>query len=117
MKRAERHFTLPPSLSLPPHLAQLRQETRWPAIHPLGKAEVCSELPASPALWDAIKEVHVFPPHYFLNYESMITLLQETWKMPNKVTYSPTTYYNNFLVSRLRFFSWSFNIKSQNLTE
>ena len=34
---------------------------------------------------------------YFLNYESMITHLQETWKIHNKVTYSSTIYYNYFL--------------------
>ena len=39
---------------------------------------------------------------YFLNYESMITHLQETWKMQHKVTYSSTIYYNYFF-SRLRF--------------
>ena len=32
----------------------------------------------------------------FLNYESMITHLQEMWKIQNKVTYSSTTYYNYF---------------------
>ena len=30
----------------------------------------------------------------FLNYENMITHLQETWKILNKVTYSFTIYYN-----------------------
>ena len=34
---------------------------------------------------------------YFLNYESMITHFQETWKIRNKVTYSSTTCYNYFL--------------------
>ena len=38
--------------------------------------------------------------HFFLflffNYESMITHLQETWKIQNKVTYSYTIYYNYF---------------------
>ena len=32
----------------------------------------------------------------FLNYESMMTHLQETWKIQNKVTYSSTIYYNCF---------------------
>ena len=32
----------------------------------------------------------------FLNYESMMTHLQETWKIQNKVTYSSTIYYNYF---------------------
>ena len=41
----------------------------------------------------------------------MITHLQETWKIRNKVTYSYTIYYNYFLVDKLRFFNWSFNIK------
>ena len=35
-------------------------------------------------------------PLYFLNSESMITHLQETWKIQNKVTYSSTIYYNYF---------------------
>ena len=78
-----------------------------------------SEFPASPAVWDATKEVHFFPPlsFYFLNYESMITLLEETWKMQNKVTYSLTIYYNNFLVSKLRFLVGASISKSQNLIE
>ena len=50
----------------------------------------------------------------FLNYESMITQLQEIWKIQNKVTYSSTIYY---FLSRLRFFSWSFNIKLSKLIE
>ena len=29
---------------------------------------------------------------FFLNYESMITQLQEIWKIQNKVTYSSTIY-------------------------
>ena len=33
----------------------------------------------------------------FLNYESMITHLQEAWKIQNKVTYSSTIYYNYVL--------------------
>ena len=35
---------------------------------------------------------------YFLNYDSMITHLQETWKIQNKITYigSSTVYYNYF---------------------
>ena len=32
----------------------------------------------------------------FFNYESMMTHLQETWKIQNKVTYSSTIYYNYF---------------------
>ena len=32
----------------------------------------------------------------FLNYESMITHLQKTWKIQNKVAYSSTIYYNSF---------------------
>jgi len=35
----------------------------------------------------------------FLNYEKMITHLQETWKIQNKVTYSSTVYYN-YVLSR-----------------
>ena len=34
--------------------------------------------------------------YYFLNYESMLTHLQETWKIQKKVTYSSTKYYNYF---------------------
>ena len=34
---------------------------------------------------------------YFLNCGSMITHLQETWKIQNKITYSSTIYYNYFL--------------------
>ena len=30
----------------------------------------------------------------FLNYESMIIHLQETWKLQNKITYSSTVYCN-----------------------
>ena len=33
---------------------------------------------------------------YFLNYGHMITHLQESWKIQNKVTYSSTMYYNFF---------------------
>ena len=36
------------------------------------------------------------PPGKPLNYENMITHLQETWKIQNKVTYSSTIYYNYF---------------------
>ena len=32
----------------------------------------------------------------------MITHLQETWKIHNKVTYSSTVYYNYFWVHKLR---------------
>ena len=41
----------------------------------------------------------------------MITHLQETWKIQNKVTYSFAMYYNYFLSRYIRLFSWSFNIK------
>ena len=34
--------------------------------------------------------MHLFAFFYFLNYESMITQLQETWKIQNKVKYSST---------------------------
>ena len=47
----------------------------------------------------------------FFNYESMMTHLQETGKMQDKVTYSSTSYYNFFKVDKLRFFSQSFNVK------
>ena len=42
----------------------------------------------------------------FLNYESMITYLQKTWKVENKVTYSSTMYYK-----LLMFLNIKFNIK------
>ena len=48
---------------------------------------------------------------YFLNYESMTTYIQQTWKTQNKVTYSSTIYYNYFLSRKIKIFSWSFNIK------
>ena len=41
----------------------------------------------------------------------MITHLQETWKIQNKVTYSSTIITIIFKVDKVRFFSWSFNIK------
>ena len=47
----------------------------------------------------------------FLNYETMVTYLQETWKIQNKVTYSSTIYYTYFLSRLITIFSWSFNIK------
>ena len=40
--------------------------------------------------------IFLFSLFHFLNYESMITHLQETWKVQNKVTYSPTIYCNYF---------------------
>ena len=42
-------------------------------------------------------DVNFFPLFYFLNYESMITHLKETWKIQKKVTYSTAKYYNYFL--------------------
>lgn len=39
---------------------------------------------------------------YFSNYESMITYLQESWKIYNKVTYSSGLYYNFFRVDKLK---------------
>ena len=36
-----------------------------------------------------------FLSFYFLNYENMVTHLQETWKTQSKVTYSSTIYYNS----------------------
>ena len=32
----------------------------------------------------------------FFNYGNMITHLQETWKIQNKVAYSTTIYFNSF---------------------
>jgi len=42
---------------------------------------------------------------YFLNYESMITHLQETLKIQNKlhIYYLSTTYYSYFFIDTLRF--------------
>ena len=42
---------------------------------------------------------NVFPSFWFsfLNYECMITHLQETWRIQSKVTYSSTIYDNYFL--------------------
>ena len=39
----------------------------------------------------------------------MITHLQETWKIPKRVTYSSTIYYNYFLSRLIKIFSCSFN--------
>ena len=36
-------------------------------------------------------------PFHCSDYESMLTHLQETWEIQNKVTYSSTVYYNYFL--------------------
>ena len=46
----------------------------------------------------------------FLNYENMITHLQETLEIQNKVTYSSTIYYY-CLTRKIKAFSWRFNIK------
>ena len=40
--------------------------------------------------------IFFFFSFFFLNYESMITHLQETWKIQNKVTYSSTIHCNSF---------------------
>ena len=50
---------------------------------------------------------------YFSNDKNMITHLQETWKIQNKVTCSSTMYYN-CLSRYIKIFSWSFNIKVRN---
>ena len=44
-------------------------------------------------LWEGILYFLVLS---FLYYETMITHLQESWKIQNKVTYSSTIYYNDF---------------------
>ena len=41
----------------------------------------------------------------------MITQLQETWKIQNKVAYNFTMYYNDFLSREIKIFSWGFNNK------
>ena len=43
--------------------------------------------------------------------ESMITHLQDTGKIQNKVIYTSTIYYNDFLSRWIKIFGWSFNIK------
>ena len=52
---------------------------------------------------------------YFSNYESMITYLQESWKIYNKVTYSSGLYYNFFRVDKLKFLVGVSISKSQKL--
>ena len=47
---------------------------------------------------------------YFLNYEIVITHLQKTWKMQNKVTYSSTTWKS---LSRVRLFANPWAIRSR----
>ena len=57
--------------------------------------------PASPAAyiygdflhsWFSLNVLEVSNVHF--NYENIITHLQETWQIQNKITYSSTTYYN-----------------------
>ena len=52
---------------------------------------------------------------FFFNCESMITHLQETWKIQNKVMYGSIIYYIIYYILQLsryiKIFSWSFNIK------
>ena len=38
----------------------------------------------------------IFNFSYFSNYENIITHLQQTWKIQNKVTHGSTIYYNCF---------------------
>ena len=47
----------------------------------------------------------------------MITHLQKTWKIQNKVTYSSTVYYNYFSVDKLRFLVGVSISNSQKLVE
>ena len=54
---------------------------------------------------------------YFSNYESMITYLQESWKIYNKVTYSSGLYYNFFRVDKLKFLVGVSISNSQKLIE
>ena len=49
--------------------------------------------------------------HFFFTVFLMIKHLQETWKIQNTVTCSFTGYYNYFLNSSIKIFSWYFNIK------
>ena len=49
------------------------------------------------AIYKEALEANLFKYMFiFFNYESMMTHLQETWKIQNKVTYSSTIYYNYF---------------------
>ena len=50
----------------------------------------------NPTLTLRIKKIFFLILFYFLNYRSMITHLQETWKTQNKITYGYTIYYNYF---------------------
>ena len=53
---------------------------------------------------------------YFLSYENMITHLQETWKIQNKVTYS-SIIQDNYFLSTLRFLVGVLLSNSQKLVE
>ena len=43
---------------------------------------------------------------YFLNYENMITHLQETWKIQNKVTHSSTIYLEKEMATHSSLLAW-----------
>ena len=52
-----------------------------------------------------------FPSFLLFKLWSMITYLQEIWKIQNKVTYSFTIYYNYFVSRKIKIFGCSLNIK------
>ena len=43
---------------------------------------------------------------YFLNYENMITHLQETWKIQNKVTHSSMIYLEKEMATHSSLLAW-----------
>ena len=72
----------------------MKQTKKWPLIELQHMRIVCTfDLFTSKKMG---RDFFLFL-FYFLNYESMITHLQETWKIQNKVTYSSTTGYSYFL--------------------
>ena len=48
----------------------------------------------------------IFSLFYFLNYENMITHLQETWKIQNKVTHSSTIYLEKERATHSSLLAW-----------
>ena len=48
----------------------------------------------------------IFSLFYFLNYENMITHLQETWKIQNKVTHSSTIYLEKEMATHSSLLAW-----------
>ena len=48
----------------------------------------------------------IFFLFYFLNYENMVTHLQETWKIQNKVTHSSTIYLEKEMATHSSLLAW-----------